>query len=71
VLGVAFSLDSETLISCGGDDTIRLWRVSDGALLQTLLGHVDDVNSVALSPDGYNLASGSSDKTIRLWRAHW
>ena len=39
-------------------DTIRLWDVATGEHLQTLIGHVDDVNSVSFSPDG---------KTIRKW----
>ena len=37
------------------------------ALLQTLEGHTDLVNSVALTPDGRRALSGSKDKTLRLW----
>jgi WD40 repeat protein len=36
-------------------------------LLQFLIGHTDDVESVAFSPDGTLLASGSDDHTIILW----
>jgi hypothetical protein len=37
------------------------------ALLRTLKGHTDSVNSVALSADGQILASGSHDDTIKVW----
>jgi len=47
--------------------TIRVWRVSDGALVRTLTGHTGFVYSVAFSPDGNLLVSGSDDRTIQLW----
>jgi WD40 repeat protein/formylglycine-generating enzyme required for sulfatase activity len=63
---VAFSPDGQTLASGALDDTVRLWRVSDGALLHIL--EAEGVNSVAFSPDGQTLASGSWDETVRLWQ---
>lgn len=68
VNSVAFSPDGETLASASFDETIKLWRVSDGALLHTLRGHEAWVADVAFSPDGEVLASGGSDYTIKFWR---
>jgi len=75
VNSVAFSPDGTIIASGAGggllwsnDNTVRLWRVSDGTLIRTLEGHNKQVNSVAFSPDGVVLASGSLDKTVRLWQ---
>jgi WD40 repeat protein len=62
-----FSPDGATLASGSDDDTVRLWRVSDGRLLRTLEGHTSSVESVAFSPDGETLASGAWQE-IQLWR---
>ncbi|MCH7761137.1 protein kinase [candidate division TA06 bacterium] len=68
VRSVAFSPDGSLLASGSDDKTIRIWRVEDGTLLQTLKGHTMWIRSVAFSPDGSLLASGSDDNTVRLWR---
>jgi len=56
VWSLAFSPDGQMLASGSADNTIRLWRVSDGAPLRTLKGHTNVVTSVAFSPDGQTLA---------------
>ena len=68
VLSVAFSPKGQLIASGSWDNTVKLWRANDGALLKTFSGHSDGIRSVAFSPDGKLLASGSSDNTVKLWR---
>jgi WD40 repeat protein len=78
VYGVAFSPDGQTLASASGvgEGKILLWRMADGALLQTLLTEPDPptfshlgtvMHALSFSPDGQFLASGKTNGTIRLW----
>ena len=59
------------LASCGDDRSIRLWRASDGTMLQTLQQHSGRVATVAWSPDGTWLASGGGGRRggeLFLWQ---
>ena len=58
---------SPDLASGSYDQSIKLWDVKTGKLLQTLKDDSGSVKSVAYSPDGQTLASGSRDNTIKLW----
>jgi WD40 repeat protein len=40
---ITFSPDGKILASGSNDETIRLWRVSDGLLLRILNGHIYQV----------------------------
>lgn len=67
VNAISFSPDDQVLASASADKTIKLWQVSNGALLQTLTGHTDGVYSVSFSPDDKMIASASRDGSIKLW----
>jgi hypothetical protein len=67
VSDVAFSPDGQSLTSASPVG-FRLWRVSDGALLHTLVS-TSLLSGVDFSPDGQTLASESWGTTVSLWRA--
>ena len=48
--------------------TVRIWRISDGLLVQTFAGYGAAVTSVAFSPDGQYLAGGSKTGLVKVWR---
>ncbi len=64
VRALAFDMHGGVLASAGVDKTIRLWRVSDGALLDTIEGYTAD--ELAFTPDGRILLSVAGD-TARFW----
>ncbi|KAK7439447.1 regulator of conidiation-1 [Colletotrichum acutatum] len=41
--------------------------IESRSVIQTLVGHTDDVYKVDISKNGKLLASGSGDRTVRLW----
>ncbi len=68
VSSLAFSADSDTLISGSYDKTIKLWNTNTGKNIDTLADHQAAVCSVACSLDGKLIVSSSADKTTKIWQ---
>ncbi len=66
VSSLAFSRDSNTLLTGSTDKSARLWNPRTGELIAALQ-HSDEVTSVAFSPDGKCALTGAKDGTARLW----
>ena len=67
VLDLAFTGDSQALISAGMDSVVRVWSAPEWQPGRTFVGHGHSVNSIALSPGGERLVTGSTDQTVRVW----
>jgi len=78
VNSLAFSPDGETIATGLKDNTVKLWKASDGSLVRSIDGHHEEnpkkdaekpeITSVAFSPDGNLLAGGSKDGLVSLWQ---
>lgn len=71
---VTFSPDSKVLVSGSSDNTFKVWRVGDGALLHNL--NIDTNNTTTMnaefSLDGTLLATYTRGNKLQLWRvADW
>ncbi|CAI4389522.1 CNB_1a_G0026770.mRNA.1.CDS.1 [Saccharomyces cerevisiae] len=53
------------LLSCGLDNTIKLWDVKTGKCIRTQFGHVEGVWDIAA--DNFRIISGSHDGSIKVW----
>ena len=61
------NLPGPFLVSGSRDKTIKMWDVTSGQCLFTLVGHDNWVRGVMFHPGGKYLMSCSDDKTIRTW----
>lgn len=70
VSSIAFSPGGQLLAtSSSRNNTVYLWRVSNGILVRTFFEEdILGVNVITYSPDATTLATGSTDNIVRLWR---
>ena len=64
---VAMNPDGQSLLSINENQTMRLWDLTTGQCLRTVVGYSNWLLSIAFSPDGQIFASSGEDKQVRLW----
>ncbi len=64
---VAITSNGRCAVSGSHDRTLKIWDLSTGSLMHSLVGHTDTIHAVAISPDDRYALSGSADRTFRLW----
>jgi WD40 repeat protein len=62
-----FSPDGKLVASACRDGSLKLWDVNTRTIINTFVGHTDQVRAIAFSSDGRQLATGGKDNTVRLW----
>ena len=62
-----FSPDSQYIISCSNDKSIRIWNGFTGQFIRRLLGHISPVYVLSWCPDSRLFVSCSKDSTIKIW----
>jgi WD40 repeat protein len=65
VWSVAISADGKRLVSGSEGKTIKVWKLSTGQEIQTLVGYTYRIHNVAISKDERMLTSRSVDERIR------
>lgn len=63
------ALARRSSITAGPWFRMRTAPPESGALIRTLVGHIDAVRSCAISPKDGTIVSASDDGTLKLWRA--
>jgi len=66
-LGVAFSPDGRTLMTCGADSAIRFWDTATWKENFPPVTQKRAVLSVAISRDGKTFASSEASSSLTLW----
>jgi hypothetical protein len=66
VTQLAFTPDSARLVSGSDDQSMRLWEVQTGKIVQQM-DHGQQIYGVAVSPDGKKALSACNDKLVHLW----
>jgi WD repeat-containing protein 26 len=66
---VSWSPDDKHLLSCGKDNSVRLWSIDTGTCVRVFEKHLNQVTACAWMPDGQWFVSAGMDKAIYEWNA--
>jgi WD40 repeat protein len=58
------------IVTCSGDQTVRLWNVDNGGNLRNFGGGKDYLYAVGASADGSLVAAGGEEGIVRLYNGN-
>src|SRR5919199_555531 len=64
---IVISPDGKTLVSGSADRKIKIWDLSSGTEIRTILENPLHINYFAISPDWQIIATGGANNTIKIW----
>lgn len=64
---VVTSPEGDSLASVGSDQTVRVWRAGDGALLRTFTGHAAEIGDADYLERGRRIVSAGADGRLLAW----
>lgn len=67
IFNLSFGPNGDIIASCGEEQEIFIWNLSDGQLARRLQGHTGWVEALSFSPNGRRIATASADSTLRVW----
>ncbi len=72
VMAITFLPGDDLIVSAGVDQSVQVWKASNGQLVRTMDNHTAPVNDLALKPQQKDalpvIATVSEDRTVRLWQ---
>ncbi len=63
-------LNNSNIVSGSYDRTIKIWNSTSFKVIQTLTGHLGEINDLKILPNS-NIVSCSVDKTIKIWKSEY
>ncbi|HBE19504.1 MAG TPA: protein kinase [Cyanobacteria bacterium UBA11149] len=64
---LVFSPDGKKIISSSADKKMRIWDLTNGQEINTVIKHSLPINYFAIGPDWHTVAMGGSHNTIEIW----
>ena len=67
VFAACVTPDGTRALTASGDETAKVWDLTSGLCVRTLVGHTGLVWSACVTPDGMRALTASSDGTVKVW----
>lgn len=64
---IDISCNGQYIATGSGEKVVKIWDIDTGLYLQSLSGHVSEINAITFSNTNQILATASVDRTVKIW----